>query len=230
MRTKKDDKGAHKRPARGGRSSARGRNRAPYRKSEGTRRRILDAAAHLFRRKGYAATSLRDIAGRAHMISGSIYYHFGSKEEILDAVLQEGIITLHAAVQKAIEALPKNASPRERIAVAVRAHMAALLVQGDYIRANATEFERAPGAIRKRNLALRQRYAAYWRALFDEAKAARQIRDGVDLRLLRLFMLGALHWSVDWYDPTKQPISQLADSLFKFFYYGVAAERDERRG
>ena len=147
----------------------------------------------------------------------------------MDAVLQEGIITLHAAVQKAIEALPKNSTPRERIEVGIHAHMAALLGQGDYIRANAREFERAPRAIQKRNLALRQNYAAYWRKLFDEAKAAGQIRDDVDLRLLRLFILGALHWSVDWYDPKKQPISQLADSLFKYFYYGVAAKHDEKR-
>ena len=213
----KKDKATKKMPAR-----AAGAGRAPYKKSEGTRRRILDAAAYLFRRKGYAATSLRDIAGRSHMISGSIYYHFGSKEEILDAVLQEGISALHSAVKKAVDALPASSTPRERIEVAVHAHLKALLGQGDYIRANATEFERAQKAIRNRNLELRHSYAAYWRAMFDEARAAGQIRGDVDLRLLRLFLLGALHWTVDWYDPSKQPISELADTVFKYFYFGVA--------
>lgn len=196
----------------------------PYKKSENTRRRILDSAAYLFRRKGYAATSLRDIAGRSHMISGSIYYHFGSKEEILDAVLQEGIIMLHTAVRNAVDALPATTTPRDKIAVAVRTHLHALLKQGDYIRANASEFERAPSAIRKRNLVLRQNYASYWRALFDEARAAHQIRDDIDLRLLRLFLLGALHWTVDWYDPSKEPIPVLADTLVNFLYHGVAAD------
>ncbi|MGD9924976.1 MAG: TetR/AcrR family transcriptional regulator [Pseudorhodoplanes sp.] len=213
-------------PARRGSGAARAasKTRAPYRKSERSRRRILNAAAHLFRRKGYADTSLRDIAHRANMISGSIYYHFDSKEDILDAVLQEGIIALHNAVRAAVEALPARATPRDRVSAAVHAHLNALLSQGDYIRANAREFERAPPVIRKRNLVLRQQYAAYWRSLFEEAKAAGQLKPEVDLTLLRLFLLGALHWTVDWYDASKQPISALADRLLSFFYYGVAED------
>lgn len=204
------------------------RKRAPYRKSEKSRRRILDAAAYLFRRKGYAATSLRDIAARSDLISGSIYYHFGSKEEILDAVLQQGIIDLQSAVKIAVDGLPASATPRERIDAAVQAHLKALLQQGDYIRANATEFERAPSAIRKRNLTLRQSYAAYWAALFEEARKAKQIREDVNLTLLRLYILGALHWTIDWYDPSKESIPVLAEKLTSYFYFGVTGEIKKR--
>ncbi|MBS0529403.1 MAG: helix-turn-helix transcriptional regulator, partial [Proteobacteria bacterium] len=59
----------------------------PTSKSEKSRDSILKAAAMLFRRQGYSATTLRQIAATAKIEAGSIYYYFGSKEQILDEVL-----------------------------------------------------------------------------------------------------------------------------------------------
>ena len=56
-------------------------------KSAATRQRILDAAAKAFRRKGFVATRLQEIGDIAGMRAGSIYYHFDSKEQILEEVL-----------------------------------------------------------------------------------------------------------------------------------------------
>jgi len=55
-------------------------------KSEKSRDSILGAAAKLFRRQGYSATTLRQIAAIAEIKAGSIYYYFNSKEAILDEV------------------------------------------------------------------------------------------------------------------------------------------------
>jgi AcrR family transcriptional regulator len=49
---------------------------------------ILDEAARLFREKGYAATSMRDIAAAVDMLPGSLYYHFAAKEDLLVAVYE----------------------------------------------------------------------------------------------------------------------------------------------
>ena len=54
-------------------------------------RLILASAARLFRRQGYSATTLRQIAGAAKIEAGSIYYYFDSKEAILDEVLDRGL-------------------------------------------------------------------------------------------------------------------------------------------
>ena len=59
-------------------------------KSERSRDLILHSAAQLFRRQGFSATTLRQIAARAKIKAGSIYYHFDSKEQILDEVLDVG--------------------------------------------------------------------------------------------------------------------------------------------
>ena len=47
---------------------------------------VLEAAAGLFAQRGYAATSMRDIAQAAAMLPGSLYYHFAAKEDLLAAV------------------------------------------------------------------------------------------------------------------------------------------------
>ena len=52
-----------------------------------TRQRILDAAAVLFGDQGYSATTMRQIARRARIDAGTVYYYFASKEEILDEVI-----------------------------------------------------------------------------------------------------------------------------------------------
>jgi AcrR family transcriptional regulator len=59
-------------------------------KSARTRRRILDAAAEVFSEQGYGAR-LSDIADRAAMKTGSLYYHFDSREDLVAEVLALGI-------------------------------------------------------------------------------------------------------------------------------------------
>ena len=58
------------------------RNKYP----EETVRKILDAAAHLFLEKGYDGASLQDIIDETKLSKGAIYHHFGSKEDIFEAV------------------------------------------------------------------------------------------------------------------------------------------------
>ena len=92
-------------------------------KSDISRARILDAAAKMFRQKGYAATTLIEIARAAGMQAGSLYYHFGSKDELLEEVLDIGMRRVHEAVEESQERLPADSSHRDRIRVAVEAHL-----------------------------------------------------------------------------------------------------------
>ncbi|MGH7917667.1 MAG: helix-turn-helix domain-containing protein, partial [Candidatus Binataceae bacterium] len=71
-------------------------------RQDNRRGQLLDAAARLFRERGYHATSMRDIAKAVGMLSGSIYYHFDSKEEMLVAVYEEGARRFSEAVDSAV--------------------------------------------------------------------------------------------------------------------------------
>ena len=54
-----------------------------------TRKQILDASLHLFSRRGFARTTVRDIAHEAGITDAAIYYHFQSKREVLEALVEE---------------------------------------------------------------------------------------------------------------------------------------------
>src|SRR5271169_3052993 len=75
----------------------------PISKSEKSRDSILEAAAKLFRRQGYSATTLRQIAATAEIKAASIYYYFDSKEAILDEVLHRGLLSVFEAVKTALK-------------------------------------------------------------------------------------------------------------------------------
>jgi AcrR family transcriptional regulator len=60
---------------------------------------LLEAAARVFRQKGYGITTMRDIAAATGMMAGSIYYHYPSKGDLLLAVYAEGVARVSAAVR-----------------------------------------------------------------------------------------------------------------------------------
>ena len=79
---------------------------------DSARGKLLQAAAHLFRRKGYERTTVRDLATAVGIQSGSIFHHFKSKEEILRAVMEETIVYNTALMEAA---LAEAGSLRERV-------------------------------------------------------------------------------------------------------------------
>jgi AcrR family transcriptional regulator len=76
---------------------------APRRKGERTAERILDAAERLFASRGYAGTTLRDVAAAVGLRTPSLYNHFESKDALYAAVLERGISPVLAALVAAVE-------------------------------------------------------------------------------------------------------------------------------
>lgn len=179
-------------------------------KAETSRRQVLSAAARLMRQQGYSATTLRQIADSVGLKAGSIYYHFDSKEQIIDEILDLGITTVHSAVERAIEARGPNAPARERIEAAVTAHLRALFEHGDFASVNMRIYGLIPEEIRERNTRRREAYAALWDGLFQRAQAEGLIAKPLNRRIIRLILIGALNWTVEWFDPRKGPVDEIA--------------------
>jgi AcrR family transcriptional regulator len=168
---------------------------------DGNRRRdLLNAAARLFRSRGYAATSTRDIAAAVGMQSGSPFYHFKSKAALLYAVMEEG---MRSALARQQAALGGGADPRERLARLVRVHFDILLGRGnDFIPVMLYEARSLNPRQREAIAQLQREYDAHWLPVLDALAAAGRLRG--DPHLARLFILGALNWSVQWYDASKR--------------------------
>ncbi len=85
-------------------------------KGDRTRRQILDAAYRLMIRQGYAATSMRQIAARAHLALGGIYNHFSSKAEVFAVIVEERhpflaiLPILNAVHGNSVESFVRNAA------------------------------------------------------------------------------------------------------------------------
>src|ERR1700735_5438954 len=100
-------------------------------KAEATRQSILEAAARIFRRDGYSAARLSDIAAEIGMKAGSLYYHFGSREALVEAVMEIGARRTHQAVAKALADLPPGSGGLARLEAAIESHLVMGLAQED---------------------------------------------------------------------------------------------------
>lgn len=154
---------------------------------------VLDSAARFFAEKGFGYTSMRDIAGAAGMLPGSLYYYFASKEELLVAVYAEGVRRIKEAVLPALA--DTTTDPWTRLTNVCAAHLEGLLEDSDYgqvvIRVRPDD---AP-EVAARLVALRDEYEA----VFAQSIDTLPLPPRTDRRALKLMLLGALNWSQTWY-------------------------------
>jgi AcrR family transcriptional regulator len=179
-------------------------------KSAISQKRVLDAAAKIFRDYGYAGTTMRAIADEADLKAGSIYYHYESKDDLISAVLDLGIHAVTDLVKDALNALPPEATGRQRVEAAVHAHLTAIITYGDYTLATRRVFGQVPEAIRAKNLRLRNSYAQMWQDILVEAQKRGEFRANANISLSRLFILGALNWTVEWFKPGGRTIEEVS--------------------
>ncbi len=194
-------------------------------KSAVTRQRILDAAAREFREQGYAGARLADVARRAGMQTGSLYYHFDSRESLVAEVMRYGITRTHAAVRARLDELGDDATPKARLEAAVTTHLLMLLEHSDYASATIKVSGQVPAEVREAQLQIHQAYAGLWRQLLADARDAGALRPGLDLSIIRMGILGALNWTTEWYrDGGALSPVEVAQTLQAMLLGGIVAE------
>ena len=192
-------------------------------KSEVTRQAILHAAAGLFRERGYAAVSLRDIAEVVGMKTGSLYYHFESKESLVEEILTLGTQGAMSASKDAVAALGAAADPVDKLAAVFSAHTRFLHDEQDFASANLKILNQVPPEIRERHVQQDRAYAGFVASVIDEIADQGRLAPGVDRTLLRLLCFGALNWSISWFDPKGRTPDEIADQLMTMVRSGVLA-------
>jgi TetR/AcrR family transcriptional regulator, cholesterol catabolism regulator len=187
-------------------------------RDDGNRRHeLLKAAAQLFRRQGFAATTTRDIAAAAGMQSGSPFYHFKSKDALLYAVMEEGMQGAIARQRQMMVATLPAGDPRAQLHSLVRAHFDTLHGPGnDFVPVMLYEHRSLNARQRTALAQLQMDYEAAWTPVLQALHTNGHLRAPV--KLSRLLMLGALNWSVQWFDRTKEAsLDDLADAAVALF-------------
>jgi len=167
-------------------------NRGP--RADNRIQELLDAAAHLFAQRGYSATSMRNIASSVDMLSGSLYYHFPSKEELLVAVYSAGVTQL---VNTASEALKKESDPWSRLETLCRAHLEVVLRDSDYAQVLIRVIPGDIPSVAGQLLELRESYEELFRKVVSDLP----LPLGADRKTFRLMLMGSLNWTLFWFDP-----------------------------
>lgn len=169
--------------------------------SEGTGRRaeLLALAADMFAERGFRATTVRDIADRAGILSGSLYHHFDSKESMVDEILTGFLDALFGRYD---EILARGLGPRETLEAIVAASFAAIderhaevaIYQNEagYL----AEFERF-GYIEERNIQFRK----MWSTILTDGIARGAFRPDLDVEVAYRFLRDTVWVAVRWYSP-----------------------------
>lgn len=164
--------------------------------NDNRRGELVRAAAQLFREKGFEGTTIRDIAAAVGMQSGSPFYHFANKHELLMAVMEEGLRLGLERTRAVVDTAGLSAV--ERFRRLVRAHYGILHETGsDFIPVMLYDWRSLPTTYRRRIVELKDRYDALWQATLDALHAEGRL--GADARVARLMILGAINFSATWY-------------------------------
>jgi len=184
-------------------------------RDEGNRRlQLVKAAARLFRRKGFDATSTRDIASAVGMHSGSPFYHFKSKGDLLYAVMEQG---MQSALQRQASVLVPDDAPAVQLRRLIRSHFDTLHGPGrDFIPVMLYESRSLTPRQRNGIADLQREYEAAWMPALQALHKSGRLR--ADARLARLLIFGALNWSVQWFDAKKSAsLDKITDAAMALF-------------
>src|SRR6476619_4703505 len=170
--------------------------RKSRRNNESNRREeLLRVSAKLFREKGFDGTSIRDISNAAGMHSGSPFYHFKTKQDILVAVMEQG---LAEGLRRTEEVMALGLLPEQKLTRLIRVQLGTILEEGnDFIPVLLYDWRSLTPANRRRIVAVKDRYDALWQEVIDDLQRA-GYRPG-DAQLVRLLILGAVNWAGTWY-------------------------------
>lgn len=186
----------------------------PERSSRPGRQALVEAAAQLFREKGYERTTVRDLAAAVGMQSGSLFYHFKTKGEILAEVMQQGVEQVIYNMEAAMVGVTE---PRERLVALTHSHLYTLLSNEQAALASLLyDWKSLPAELQTEILSARNRYELKCREELSNAQNAGYLpNDGsVDIALTVRFWLGAINWTPQWYKADGDlSIDSLAEQL-----------------
>jgi AcrR family transcriptional regulator len=159
------------------------------------RDRILHAAARLFHERGYKGTTVRDIADAVGILSGSLFHHFRSKEEMLLEIMREAAMTLCI---RAEEVVSRTSSPMECLQQFIDIELEWMVtdVKKDYLAVLIFEWRDVPEAAKPEFTRLRKRYFDLWMDVLEDYSEAVPLCVPVNVatRILHDALVGAMTW------------------------------------
>ena len=188
-----------------------------------TAARLLPTAAALFRKRGYAAATTRELSEALGIRKASLYHHITSKEDLLYAMCVESLRHIHAEVAAAAE----SASGEDRLRAIIRRHVRCALEDRDMHAVMLTELRNLSETRLTDVVEQRDAYESLIRDAIADDQAAGRLRTDEDAKYLTLALLNLLNWTIFWYDPAgDHSPSGLGSFLATMFLEGALKPRN----
>lgn len=179
---------------------------------------ILEAAAVLFRDKGYPATSMRDLARAVNLQASSLYNHISSKQDILREICFGNARRFLLGIDH-IEQHHRSAT--DRVAALIELHIQIATEDVTSITAFNDEWRHLEEPALTRFREWRKQYEARFRRIIEEGMENGEFRAG-DPQITLYTVLSSLRWVYDWYGPNRRVSSgKLSESIINIIMGGL---------
>ena len=183
-----------------------------------TREDILEAAAQVFRQKGFHGASMQDIASAVSLQKASLYHHVSSKQEILLALLDRALELL----LERISAISAQDIPADKkLQQMIRTYLQILAENTDLSSVLLFEHRSLERKQHARHVPNRDKFEALWRTVIEEGVATKLFKCD-DPALTTRAILGILNWTITWYRPDGPlEINEIADHYSNLLLNGL---------
>jgi AcrR family transcriptional regulator len=185
----------------GGQRAKRRRARPPSAHAQARELEIYQAAADIFHRKGYAATSLQDIADAVGMIKGSLYYYIDGKEDLLYGISRH---IHHQANANLERSRVVEGTVRDRLEAFLEGHIMSFADNITWVRVFYTEYPALSGQRYDELLAHRHSYESYLQDLIREGQNEGLICAELDAWLTATAILTMINSVYLWFRPGRR--------------------------
>ncbi|MBO1003208.1 TetR/AcrR family transcriptional regulator [Pseudogracilibacillus auburnensis] len=161
-----------------------------------TRGKITQATLKLFARKGFEATSIRDIALEAGLNSSTLYHYIKSKDDFLVSIMKNGLEELIGYASEIVKSLD---TPEKRLAALVQMH---IMIHGTHQLAmlvTDSEYKALNGKNKKKIRELRSEYEMIWRNVIEEGFSRKIFNKVSNVKLTTYALLSMCTGIVHWY-------------------------------
>lgn len=185
-----------------------------------THERIIQTAIELFAARGFHATSVADIGQRVGLKPGALYYHIGSKEDLLWLILRDYTT---AALTGAEQIVASPVDPAAKLRALIEFHVQTIAGHRREVLIQMRDADALSGEHAEELQALRRRVQAYWQEVLDEGYRGGQLRSAD--RTIVNALLGMLNMVATWYRPERGDSAQsAAEQISAMILHGLMPE------
>jgi len=176
------------------------------RKIEKKKQEIMRSAATVLAEKGYNGTTMEEIAAKLLMTKGSMYYYFKNKDDLLYQCHQ---MIMEISLDQIEKVADSDLNPIEKLSSALKGHILLATSEKSMFMVMDKPNQNFSDLQLQEILNLRKRYSHFFDKIITEG-IEKQVFDDVNVKMVRMIILGALNWIQEWYD---QSGPQSADEI-----------------